>query len=242
MENDFSKKLVAEAFGTFVLVFFAVGVSVITRSNLVATALAFGLVIIALAYAIGNISGCHINPAVSFAMYLRKKLSFKEFWLYSAAQLIGATIAAIVLYLLVGMFYGFVIFETTGFVWGTNSVPTISGGSFFDNLLVVISGFKIEVILTFVFVYAILGAVNKKNFNSAPFVIGLALTLVHLLGIGLTGTSVNPARSFGVAIISPFFGAGFGSLWQILIFLTAPMSGAFLATMFYDWLNEKEKI
>lgn len=179
------KKSVAEFIGTFVLVFFAAGTAVVTGANVVATALAFGLVIVAMAYSIGNISGCHINPAVSIAMLISRKMNIKEFFAYIAAQFLGATVAAALLY---GIVKGAGI-EIS--VWATNGyINGVGAGS-------IIGSFALELVLTFVFVYVICNVVANKKLTHGGLVIGLTLTLVHLLGINLTGTSVNPARSFG---------------------------------------------
>ena len=178
------KKYVAECIGTFVLVLFACGAAVVTKCSVdnpagyLATALAFGLVIVAMAYSIGNISGCHINPAVSIAMLVSGKMTVADFIGYVVAQFVGATAGAAVLMAFVGKESGL----------GTNA---LYNGKIGVSL-------AIEIILTFVFVLAILGVTSKESNSSvAGIVIGLSLTLVHILGIAFTGTSVNPARSFG---------------------------------------------
>ena len=181
------KKYVAEFIGTFVLVFFACGTAVVTKCSVdnlagyLLTALAFGLVIVAMAYSIGNVSGCHINPAVSIAMLVSGKMSVADFVGYVVAQFLGATAGAAALMAFVGKESGL----------GTNGL--------FDGR--VLPSLVIEVILTFVFVLAILGVTSKvENGAVAGLVIGLSLTMVHILGIAFTGTSVNPARSFGPAL------------------------------------------
>lgn len=211
------KKGVAEFIGTFVLVFFACGVAGQTcapaaeGSGYLITALSFGLVIVAMAYSIGNVSGCHINPAVSFAMLLRKKMSFADFFCYVAAQFAGAIAGAAALNAIVGD-------------------PSKLGCNALYNGNVTIS-FVIEVILTFVFVIAVIGATSKEsNNNTAGLVIGGALVLVHLLGISFTGTSVNPARSFGPALIA-------GHMSDIWVFLVAPMVGGMIAALVYKLID-----
>ena len=170
------------------------------------------MVIVAMAYSIGNISGCHINPAVSIAMLVSKKMTGKDFIGYVVSQFIGATLGAAVLLI----FFG----ADTGL--GTNGLFDGSAGK---SLL-------IEIILTFVFVMAILGVTSKPEFgNVAGLVIGLSLTLVHILGIAFTGTSVNPARSFGPAIFVG--GDALSSLW---VFIVAPLIGGALAAIVYNYL------
>ena len=208
------KKYAAEFIGTAVLVLVACGVAgqicATGVSGLIGTALAFGLVIVAMAYSIGNVSGCHINPAVSLAMLISKKISAKDFCGYVIAQFLGAIVGALVLNLIVG--------DTAKL--GCNALysnrPWMS--------------FAIEIILTFIFVLAILGVTSKEsNGHVAGLVIGGALVLVHLLGINFTGTSVNPARSFGPALIA-------GSFDGIWVFLLAPLVGGALAAVVWRFL------
>ena len=210
------KKYVAEFIGTCVLVLFACGTAAMvgcdTPAGYLATALSFGLVIVAMAYSIGNVSGCHINPAVSIAMLISGKLSVKDFIGYIIAQFAGATAGAALLMLFAGKDSGL----------GTNAL-------YDDNVLL---SLLIEVILTFVFVLAILGVTSKiENSSVAGLVIGLTLTLVHILGIGLTGTSVNPARSLGPALL-----VGGESLAVVWVFIIAPLAGAALAAVCYKAL------
>ncbi len=220
------KKYLAEAIGTFVLVTFgcgtacAVGCASDAGSGYLLTALAFGLVIVAMAYSIGNISGCHINPAVSLAMLIRKQLSAVDFVGYVISQLIGSTLGCVVLGVVFGWDCGF----------GANQIQDgWANGSTGAALLV-------EIILTFVFVLAIIGVTSKtENTAISGVVIGLTLTLVHILGIALTGTSVNPARSLMPAIF-----AGGDALSQVWIFIVAPLIGGALAAVVYNFL-EKEK-
>ncbi|MBO5376691.1 MAG: MIP family channel protein [Bacilli bacterium] len=215
------RKYIAEFVGTFVLVLVACGVAVVTNANIVATSLAFGLVIVAMAYSIGNVSGCHINPAVSFAMLVTKKMSVKDFLGYVVSQVLGAISGAGVLSIL---------FESSTAL-GANGY---GAGNYASNVGIAL---LIEVILTFIFVLAILGVTSKKENNAVSgIVIGLTLTLVHLLGIPFTGTSVNPARSLGPALFQ-----GGDALSQVWVFIVAPLVGAFLAGMFYRFVIAKEK-
>jgi len=217
------KKYIAECIGTFVLVLFAcgtaamVGCSAENGTGYLLTALAFGLVIVAMAYSIGNISGCHINPAVSIAMLINKQLSVKDFVGYVVAQFVGAILGAAVLMLFAGADSGL----------GANA---LYNGSIGLSLL-------IEVILTFVFVIAILGVTSRES-NSAVtgIVIGLSLTLVHILGISFTGTSVNPARSFGPALL-----VGGEALANVWVFIVAPLVGGALAAVVYKFLASDKK-
>ena len=216
------KKCTAEFIGTFVLVFFAcgtaavVGCSAENGTGYLLTALAFGLVIVAMAYSIGNISGCHINPAVSIAMLVSGKLSVKDFIGYLIAQFAGATAGAAVLMAFVGKESGL----------GANALYE---GNIALSIL-------IEIILTFVFVIAILGVTSKiENSAVSGIVIGLTLTLVHILGISFTGTSVNPARSFGPALF-----VGGDALANVWVFLVAPLVGGVLAALVYKFLDSKK--
>ena len=216
------KKCTAEFIGTFVLVFFAcgtaavVGCSAENGTGYLLTALAFGLVIVAMAYSIGNISGCHINPAVSIAMLVSGKLSVKDFIGYLIAQFAGATAGAAVLMAFVGKESGL----------GANALYE---GNIALSIL-------IEIILTFVFVIAILGVTSKiENGAVSGIVIGLTLTLVHILGISFTGTSVNPARSFGPALF-----VGGDALTNVWVFLVAPLVGGVLAALVYKFLDSRK--
>lgn len=218
------KKYIAEFIGTFVLVLFACGTAAVVGcsseygTGYLLTALAFGLVIVAMAYSIGNVSGCHINPAVSIAMLVSGKLSIADFIGYVVAQFAGATAGAAVLMALVGKESGL----------GANALYNDSIGL---SILV-------EIILTFVFVIAILGVTSKvENSAVSGIVIGLTLTLVHILGISFTGTSVNPARSFGPAVL-----VGGDALSSVWVFIVAPLVGGVLAALVYKFLSaSKEK-
>lgn len=216
------KKYLAEFIGTFVLVLFACGAAAVlgcsTSSADAAyalTALAFGLVIVAMAYSIGNISGCHINPAVSLAMLISKKMTVVDFAGYVVAQVLGAIAGSAVLMALTGGKFGY----------GANGLYEGSIG---------ISLFA-EVILTFVFVLAILGVTSKPEYSSiAGLVIGLTLTLVHIFGIFFTGTSVNPARSLGPAIF-----AGGDALSCVWVFIVGPLVGGAIAALVWKFMSKE---
>ena len=216
------KKYISEFIGTLVLVFFGCGVAVISGGNLVATSLAFGLSIVAMAYVIGNISGCHVNPAVSLAMYLSKKMTLKEFAYYVIAQILGSVAGIAILYLILNdSSIGVASLGANGY--GVLSTTDIS----------LLSAIIIEVILTFVFIYTILGVTSDDSKSSiSGLVIGLTLTFVHLLGIRLTGTSVNPARSLAPAIF-----LGGEALKQVWVFIVAPLVGSVIATYTFKYLN-----
>ncbi len=228
MKKESLKKYIAEAIGTFVLVLFGCGVAVATGADLVATSLTFGLVIVAMVYSIGNISGCHINPAVSLAMLITKKLNGKDFGFYVLFQAIGSFLATLMLLLFFGIDCGF----------GANSVQALAANVPLNELLF---GLLAEIILTFVFIITILGVTSRSSNKAVVgIVIGLTLVLVHLLGINLTGTSVNPIRSLFPALF-----AGGTALDQLWVFLVGPFIGSALAaftyTFFLDKGNEENK-
>ena len=227
------KKFFAELIGTAVLVTLGcgtamlVGCDAVNGGGYILTALAFGLVIVAMAYSIGNISGCHINPAVSLGVLLSGGMTFGEFISYIIAQVIGACAGSGVLYAIFTL--GGVKDMTGGF--GSNGLAGVNGSA--------AAGLVVEIVLTFIFVLAILGVTSKKaNHGSfAGLVIGLTLVLVHILGIGLTGTSVNPARSIGPAIFAAISGntAALSCLW---VFIVGPFVGAALAAVVYKALEK----
>ena len=217
------KKYLAEFIGTLVLVLFACGTAAVVgcstldpNVSYLLTALAFGLVIVAMAYSIGNISGCHINPAVSIAMLISKKMSVIDFIGYVIAQFAGAIAGAAILGYLAGWDCGF----------GANG---LYNGD-------IAKSFIVEIILTFVFVLAILGVTSKTENNAVTgLVIGLTLTLVHIFGIHFTGTSVNPARSFGPALF-----AGGEALSNVWVFIAAPLVGGIIAALVWKVLDSKK--
>jgi aquaporin Z len=217
------KKYIAEFIGTAVLVILGCGTAMLVGCDAangggyILTALAFGLVIVGMAYSVGNISGCHINPAVSLGVLIVGKMNVKDFIGYVAAQFLGVIAGAAVLMAIVGVDSGL----------GANGLYNGNAGL----------SFVIEVILTFVFVIAILGVTSKQeNGAVAGIVIGLALVLVHILGISFTGTSVNPARSFGPALL-----VGGEALANVWVFIVAPLVGGVLAAVVYNFLASNKK-
>jgi len=227
------KKYIAELIGTAVLVVMGCGTAMLVGCDAAAgggyilTALAFGLVIVGMAYCVGNISGCHINPAVSLGVLMSGGMSVKDFVGYVVAQCVGALGGAGLLAAIFSL--GGVKDMTGGF--GANGLAGVNGS--------VAAGLLVEIVLTFIFVMTILGVTSKKAGHGSfgGLVIGLTLTLVHILGIGLTGTSVNPARSFGPALVAAFAGnaAPLSCLW---VFIVGPMVGAALAAVTYKALEK----
>ena len=228
------KKYIAECIGTATLVILGcgtamlVGCDAVNGGGYILTALAFGLTIVAMAYSIGNISGCHINPAVSLGVLLSGGMSAGEFIGYVISQCVGALAGSGILALIFKL--GNVTDMTGGF--GSNGLGGVGGSA--------IAGLVVEIVLTFIFVIAILGVTSKKA-NHGSFgglVIGLTLVVVHILGIGLTGTSVNPARSFGPALVALLSGNSepLAALW---VFIVGPLVGAALAAFTYKALETK---
>ncbi len=218
-----TKKYIAEFVGTLVLVFMGCGSAVVLGCDAagghLAVALAFGLSIVAMAYVIGGISGCHINPAVSLAVLISRKMSAKDFVGYVIAQVLGAVAGAALLKLIVG----FGVADLTGGL-GANGVANAGG---------VGGALVVEAILTCIFVFTILGVTSDKAKGSvAGIVIGLTLAFVHIVGIPLTGTSVNPARSIGPALFAG--GAALANLW---VFIVAPLVGAAAAALLFKALG-----
>ena len=219
------KKYIAEFIGTFVLVLFGTGIAIVSGGDLVATSLAFGLAIVAEAYVIGNISGCHVNPAVSLAMFISKKLSRQDFIWYVVAQILGAITGTGLLYL---------ILSNTSL--GTVALGANYYGEMSANNITMLGAFATEMILTCVFIYTILGVTSdEKNSSISGLVIGLTLTFVHLIGIPLTGTSVNPARSLAPALF-----LGGEALKQVWLFIVAPLIGGAGAAYLFKYLNVEE--
>lgn len=243
------RKYFAEFIGTFVLTFMACGAASFTAGyqgllGVVGIALIFGLVVTAMAYSIGNISGCHINPAVSFGMLLSGRMSVVDFMGYVVGQILGGLAAGLAMFGLTKTFNPDVIaqyklygFDLTGL--GTNGFGE-QGGFLKVNVWGAIA---IEVILTFVFVITVLGVTVKEEYKSVSgLVIGLALAAVHLFGVPFTGTSVNPARSFGPAFIKAVCDGDSVALSQVWVFILAPLVGAALAAMVYMLLTSEKKI
>lgn len=224
------KKYVCEFIGTAVLVLFGCGSAAIAGGVLgtLGIALAFGLSVVAMSYVIGNISGCHVNPAVSLAMLINKKMDAKDFICYVIAQILGAIAGIAILYTI--MINSGLEIDVQGL--GANGFDTASSVN-----LSMIGAIITEVVLTFVFIFTVLGVTSDEKKSSVTgIVIGLALALVHIVGIPLTGTSVNPARSLAPALF-----LGGEALEQVWVFIVAPLVGAALAAVVYKFLAKKEE-
>lgn len=226
------KKYVAEFIGTFTLVLIGCGTAMLVGcdstygSGYLLTALAFGLTIVGMAYCVGNISGCHINPAVSLAVLMTGGMEKKDFIGYVIAQCLGSIAATGTL---VTVFVLGDLSDLTG-GYGSNGLAGVGGS--------VGAGLIVEFLLTFIFILVILGVTSSKaNHGSfAGIVIGFTLVLVHILGIGLTGTSVNPARSLGPALF-----AGGDALMSLWVFIVAPLAGGAVAALVHKYF-EKETL
>lgn len=231
------KKYIAEFIGTCVLVTLGCGTAMAVGcdsnygSGYILTAFAFGLVIVGMAYSVGNISGCHINPAVSLGVLISGGMNVKDFICYIVAQCLGAFAGA-------GLLAA--IFNTSGVVdltggFGSNGLSGVNGSAG--------AGLMVEIVLTFVFVLTILGVTSKKA-NHGSFggvVIGFTLVLVHILGIQLTGTSVNPARSFGPALMAAIVNSNMDPLGELWVFIVGPLVGAAIAAFVYKFLESEPK-
>ena len=221
------KKYFAECIGTFVLTLLGCGTAMFLGCNdpagVVGTAIAFGLTVVAMAYTIGNISGCHINPAITFAVALSGRMTWKDACGYWVGQIIGGIIAGAILLLLTKVVAAP---DLTGGL-GTNGVANAGG---------VGGALLVEFIATFIFVLVVLGATDSKLGAGKPagLAIGLTLILVHLVCINLTGTSVNPARSIGPALFN-----GGESLANVWVFIVAPMAGAALSACVWKCLAKE---
>jgi aquaporin Z len=235
MNSSNSSKLMAEFIGTMVLVLMGCGSAVIAGANgetgvgLLGISFAFGLSVIAMAYAIGHISGCHINPAISIAMVLVGRMKIGQALGYIVAQVLGAIVGAGVLY-----------FIATGKVGYDISVNGLGQNGFAEHSpqqYSLISGFVAEVILTFIFLLVIFGSTSTKNIHGgfAGLSIGLSLVLIHIVGIPVTGVSVNPARSIGPAVF-----AGGDAIGQVWMFILAPLVGAMLSAIVWRYALERE--
>ena len=230
---DLSKKLTAEFIGTFWLVFGGCGSAIISASfpelgiGFLGVALAFGLTLLSMAYLIGDISGCHINPAVSIGLWSANKFDTKELVPYIIAQLAGAIFGAGLLYLIATGKSGF---EVGNFA--SNGYGELSPGKYS-----ITSALISETVLTFIFLLVILGVTTKRAYAGfAPIAIGLTLTFIHLISIPITNTSVNPARSTATAI----FAKTSVPLSQLWLFWIAPIIGAVLAGLFWRWFSSRE--
>jgi len=230
------KKYVAEFLGTMSLVLFGCGTAVISGSaaglsgvGILGIAIAFGFAVVAMAYAIGGISGCHINPAVTIGVLVAGKMEVKDAIGYIVAQLLGAILGAGILYLIVSGRPGFVMPE-----WGLGSNGWGQGYLAEFNM---VSAFITETVLTFLFLFVILATTSKYgNSAMAGLAIGITLMLIHLVAIPVTGTSVNPARSLGPAVF-----AGGKALAQLWMFFVAPFLGAIIAALVWRFGFETGK-
>ncbi len=232
------KKYFAELIGTFTLVLIGCGSAVIAGNmavgpagiGLLGVAIAFGFAVVAMAYAIGGISGCHINPAVTIGVLVAGKISVKDAVGYIIAQCIGAILGAAVLYLIAVGRPGFTMPE-----WGLGAN---GWGEGYLNEYNTLSAFVIETVMTFLFIFVILGTTSKfGNGAMAGLAIGVTLMLIHLVTIPVTGTSVNPARSLGPALFS-----GGQALSQLWLFIVAPIIGAIIAAIVWRFGFDKEKV
>ena len=231
------KKYLAELIGTMALVLFGCGAAVISGTGagalsglgLLGISLAFGLAVVAMAYTIGGISGCHINPAITIAMLVAGKINTKDATGYIIAQLAGAVIGAGILYLIAS---GQADFKMGEWALGSNGW----GEGYLGNYSIT-AAFITEAVLTFLFLYVIFNVTSKHgNSNMAGLAIGITLVLIHLVAIPITGTSVNPARSFGPAIF-----AGGKALSQLWLFVIAPIVGGIAAAIVWKLTGEDKE-
>jgi aquaporin Z len=229
-----SKRTAAEFLGTFWLVLGGCGSAVLAARfpdvgiGLLGVALAFGLTVLTMAFAIGHISGCHLNPAVSVGLWVGKRFSLSDLIPYIVAQVLGAIAGAGVLYVIASGKTGFDV--SAGFA--SNGYGAHSPGGY-----TLVAALVCEVVMTFMFLIIILGSTDKRAPSGlAPIAIGLGLTLIHLISIPVTNTSVNPARSTGQAIF-----VGGWALSQLWLFWVAPIIGAALAGVAYSWLAAEPK-
>lgn len=231
------KKIIAELIGTFSLVLFGCGAAVVSGISmtgpsgigLLGISFAFGLSVVAMAYAIGGISGCHINPAITIAMLVAGKLKAGEAIQYIIGQVIGATLAAAVLMV--------ILKGAPGFEMGEWALGANGWGEGYLGEYNMTSAFITEAVLTFLFLFVIFATTSKwGNSTMAGLAIGLTLVLIHLVAIPITGTSVNPARSFGPAIFAQ--GKALSQLW---LFIAAPIAGGVLAALVWKMVFEAGK-
>lgn len=227
-----SKRCTAEFFGTFWLVFGGCGSAVLAAAfpevgiGLLGVSLAFGLTVLTMAYAIGHISGCHLNPAVTLGLVVGKRFPASEVLPYWTAQCLGAVAGAFMLFFIASGKSGFSLAGGMA----SNGYAEHSPGAYS-----MVAGFTIEVVLTAFFLFIILGATHKNAHGAlAPVAIGLGLTLIHLIGIPVTNLSVNPARSLGPAVV-----VGDWALAQLWLFWVAPLLGAAIGGFVYSWIESE---
>lgn len=230
METKISTKFIVELVGTFSLVLFGCGAAAVSGVDTIAglsglgllgISFAFGLAVVVMAYAIGGISGCHINPAITISMLVAGKIDLKDAVAYVIAQLIGAALAAFVLMQILS--------GQSGFEMGEYALGSNGWGENYQNNFTMTAAFIAEAVLTFLFLFVIFATTSKwGNSTMAGLAIGLTLVLIHLVAIPITGTSVNPARSFGPALF-----AGGAALSQLWLFIVAPLVGGIVAALFW---------
>ncbi len=224
--SDVMRKYVAEFLGTFALVFFGAGSAVIAGKHIgfLGIAFAFGVVVLVMVYAIGPISGCHINPAITLSMLVARKISARDAIGYIIVQCIGAVLGAGLLLMIASGMPGYSIAQNG---LGQNGYDASSPAGF-----TLVAGFLAEVVLTFFFLLVIFGATSEEAPRGfAGIAIGFTLFIIHLVGIPITGTSVNPARSLGPAIFAG--GTALGQLWM---FIVAPIIGGIIAAIVWMYL------
>jgi aquaporin Z len=226
------KKQIAEFIGTFALVFIGCGAAVIggmgtgaTGIDVLGISFAFGLAIVAMAYGIGPVSGCHVNPAVSFGVYMAGRMTLSEMISYAVAQVLGATAGAAVLYLILSG-------KAAG--WNGGLGQNGWGAGYLGNYNIV-SALVFEAVATFLFLVCILGVTQKNNpthiHGLAGLAIGLTLAAIHIVGINVIGVSVNPARSLGPALVGMINNPG--ALGQVWLFIVAPLAGSAAAGLLF---------
>ena len=228
------QKAVAEFIGTFALVFFGCGAAVIagmghgaTAIDVLGIAFAFGLAIVAMAYGIGPISGCHVNPAVSFGVLVAGRMTVKDFFIYAVSQILGAIVGALALYLILNG-----KLNPEWHIVSHESLGQNGWGSGYLGDYDTISAFVFEVIATFLFLVTILGVTQQVSPSQlAGLAIGLTLTAIHIVGINITGTSVNPARSIGPALVG--IASNPTAVAQLWLFIVAPLLGAGVAGLLF---------
>ena len=230
------QRYVAEFIGTFWLVLGGCGSAVLAAAfpevgiGLLGVSLAFGLTVLTMAFAIGHISGCHLNPAVSVGLWIGGRFEGRDLLPYVMAQVLGAIAAAGVLFVVASGQPGFAIDPAAAGAFATNGFGTHSPGGYS-----LVSALVIEVVLTALFLFVILGATDPRAPDGlAPIAIGLCLTLIHLISIPVTNTSVNPARSTGMALF-----VGGVAVQQLWLFWVAPVVGAVLGALSYRWVGQR---
>ena len=231
------KKYLAEMVGTMVLVLMGCGAAVFnggcgTTAQVLTVAFAFGLSVVAMAYAIGGISGCHINPAITLGVYLSGRMSGKDAGMYMLFQVIGAFIGSALLYIIVNTI------DVTSFVTNGGAIATTTGSNACGAGVSPLGGLIAEIIFTMVFVLVVLGTTDSKKGagNFAGLAIGLSLVLVHIACIPITGTSVNPARSISPAVFD-LIGGSSTAISQLWIFIVGPLVGGALAAGIWKWIG-----